>query len=279
MSETLRIAIAQSAITPDINTNGTHVRALMEQASKEGARMVHFPEGALSGYVNAQIDDWTCVDWTSVKRELQNVMETARLLGLWVAIGCNHKLTEPNRPHNSLYVIADSGKIATRYDKRFCSNAEISDWYSPGGEARTFEIDGVRFGCAMCIEIQFMEVFSEYESMDTDCILFSAYSEDPMFWVQAQAYAAANNLWFSVSTPAQCSGKLASGFIGPDGDVISRLNTDCRPEIQIVDLDKSAPEMQIPLTKARPWRRKARAGKIYEPGVSEDPRSKDLSSI
>lgn len=279
MSKSLRIAIAQSTITPDVKANGKHVRAFMEQASKQGARLIHFPEGALSGYVKAQINNWNSVDWNSVKRELQAVKETARHLGLWAVIGCNHKLTEPNHPHNSLYVINDSGEIITRYDKRFCSNAEISDWYSPGRQARTFEIDGVRFGCAICIEIQFMEIFSEYERLDADCILFSAYSEDPVFWVQAQAYAASNNLWFSVSTPAQCSGKLASGFIGPDGEIISRLNTDSRSEIEVIDLDKDAPNFQIALSKARPWRRKARAGNIYKPGVSGDPRSTDLSCV
>ena len=32
-----------------------------------------------------------------------------------------HRLTGSRRPHNSLYIISDSGQITDRYDKRFCS--------------------------------------------------------------------------------------------------------------------------------------------------------------
>jgi hypothetical protein len=45
-----------------------------------------------------------------------------------------------HEPHNSLYVISDSGQIVERYDKRFCSggpDGSTSDLahYSPGSHA------------------------------------------------------------------------------------------------------------------------------------------------
>lgn len=258
MKDKLQIAIAQSRITEDVKANGQHIRELMAQASRSGARLIHFPEGALSGYVKTQITNWDNVNWDLVTDELLMIMETAKRLGIWTVLGCNHKWKEHKRPHNSLFIISDQGKEITRYDKRYCSHTEISDWYSAGQKAQIFEIEGFRFGCALCIEIQFAEVFLNYGRLDVDCVLFSAYSEDPMFWIQAQGYAASNNMWFSISVPAQCGPKLQGGLIGPHGYCLSRCHADTSPQIQMVELDKGSPELKVALTKARPWRRKAR---------------------
>ena len=263
MTSSISIAIAQSRIDPDVPLNGAGIRSLMQQASRAGARLVHFPEAALSGYVKAEIKSWHRVDWPELERELTAVMAEAARLGIWVVLGCNHPLKSPKRPHNSLYVISDKGEIVKRYDKRFCSNTEITDWYSPGAEPVFFDVDGFRFGCALCIEINFMEVFSHYEKVQADCILFSAYSEDPIFWVQARGYAATNNFWISVSTPAQCSQGLASGLIDPRGQVVAQCKASEKPEILVKTLNRNNPDLEIALTKARPWRRKARAGDIY----------------
>ena len=109
--------------------------------------------------------------------------------------------------------------MVTRYDKRFCSNTEITDWYTPGRECCVFEVDGWRFGCALCIEIQFPEVFQGYAELDVDCILFSSYSDEPMFGIQAQGYAASHSYWVSVSVPTQTSHGLSSRLIAPTGEV------------------------------------------------------------
>ncbi len=275
MSKKLPIAIAQSLVTPDVQANGRHIRELMAQASQAGARLIHFPEAALSGYVKAQIKSWNEVDWAMLREELHLTMELAKHLGIWTVVGCNHKLTSPNLPHNSLFVISDRGELETRYDKRFCSHSEISDWYAPGRHPVLFDVEGFRFGCALCIEIQFAEVFDEYERLDVDCVLFSAFSEDPLFGLKAQSYAGINCYWVSISVPAQCAAGLQSGLVGPNGHFLSRSEAKESACIQFVELDKSSPDLQVALTKARPWRRKAKSRSIYQPGPAGDVRSED----
>ena len=103
-------------------------------------------------------------------------------------------MARPNRPRNSLFVISDKGTLITRYDKRYCSHSEITDWYSADHHAKVFSGDGFRIGCALCIEMQFSKVFRQYEQLDVDCVVFSAFSDAPMFWTQAQGHAATNNL-------------------------------------------------------------------------------------
>lgn len=268
------IATAQSYISKDVRENGSEIRRLMTLAYKQGARVINFPEGAMSGYVgkSAQIEDWQEVDWEVLREELEETRKLARELKLWVALGCNHQLSEPHRPHNSIYIISDEGMIHTRYDKQWCSNNETLNWYTPGTGRCTFEVDGWKFGCAICIEIQFPELFIAYGTEDQiDCLLYSVFKDDVMFGIQAQAYAATNNYWFSVSNAQQKSLNLPSKMIGPNGKVQSTQANSSKLCISTLDMDD--PSYDIALHKAKPWRAKARQPEFYASGKIDDERS------
>jgi predicted amidohydrolase len=272
------IAIAQSSISTDVRENGREIRRLMALAHQKGVDLIHFPEGAMSGYVKSQISEWKQVDWQLLRDELEKTAQFAGELGLWVVLGCNHYLTEPYRPHNSLYIISNEGKLHTRYDKRYCSHTELSDWYTPGTSPRVFEVKGIRFGCVICIEIQFPEVFMEYLALDVHCILFSSYSDDAMFAVQAQGHAACTNTWLSFSVPAQMSYKIPSQMIAPNGSVLAVCETGTSTLITTA-LDPDSPEWEVPLRRARPWRALARQGDIYRRLQVSDSRSVDKSTF
>ena len=140
---------------------------------------------------------------------------------MWVVLGSAHPLTPPHRPHNSLYVISDQGEVVNRYDKRFCSNTEITRFYSPGFEPVVFDVDGYRFGCAICIEVNFPSLFVEYDSLGVDCLLLSAWPVDSIFFLKARSHAAIHNYWLSLSVPAQSAELMPSAIIGPDGSEIT----------------------------------------------------------
>ncbi len=267
MTETFTLATAQSRISSDIHQNAQHICDLMRQAKARGARLIHFPEGALSGYVKSEIKDWRDVDWNDLARVTDSIRNEAAKLGLWTILGCNHRVNASDRPYNSLYVVSETGDIAARYDKRYCAHTEITDWYKAGkrGEEGNciFELDGFSFGCALCIEINFMDIFDLYEKQDVDCVLYSAYSPDPVFWIQARGYAATTNMWISAANPANCSDGFAAGMIAPNGYCLHRGNDDLEEDLLISVLDKSDPALDIALNKARPWRRTARKGDIY----------------
>ena len=268
-----RIAITQPIVTDDARQNGRKVRQLMRQAAAERARLVQFPEGLLSGYAKEQIADWDDVDWTAVREELEQVTALAADLGLWVVLGSAHPLTAPHRPHNSLYVISDEGQLVDRYDKRFCSNTEITRFYSPGFDPVVFDIDSFRFGCAICIEINFPELFGEYEQLGVDCLLLSAYPVDSIFHTKARALASINNYWLSLSVPAQSAELMSSGLIGPDGGCARTVEP--RGELVVGEMDRDDPQLHVALNLARPWRTSARQGEIYQRRRVDDRRSAD----
>jgi predicted amidohydrolase len=267
---TLRIAVAQPAMSADARENGCTVRRMMREAADQGARLVHFPEGMLSGYAVEQVGDWAEVDWTAVREELEAVAALAGELSLWVVLGSAHPLTPPNRPHNSLYVISDAGVLHDRYDKRICSHTEITRFYSPGFDPVVFEVDGFRFGCALCLEVHFPELFAEYERLGVDCLLLSAYPVASVFETEARAHAAINNYWMSLAVPAQTAHLFPAALIGPDGRTIVRAGGE---GLVVGELDRDAPAFDVALRLARPWRALARAGDIYEERRVSDPRS------
>ena len=117
------MAIVQSHATADIKGNSRHICELMTQDRDVGAGLIHLPEAALSGYVKSQSPNRGSVDWDEVKDGRINIRETARQLEIWTVVGCNHRMARPNRPRNSLFVIADKGKLITSYDKRYCLTA------------------------------------------------------------------------------------------------------------------------------------------------------------
>ena len=270
----ITIASAQMQMDVDVRANGDHTRELMRQASEAGAGLVLFSEGALSGYVRRQITDWADVDWDALRDELERTAACAEELGLWVVMGCNHRLSGDHRPHNSQYVISDKGELIGRYDKRFCTEVETNDFYTPGFDPFVFEIDGLRFGCAICYEVQFPEIFDEYRRLDADCVLLSVYSNDPMFLTAAQAHAGTNNFWLAFSAPVMDTPPVASHIVGPDGTVVASTEPNT-PSVAVATIDRDDPAWEFPVKHVRPWRTSAREGGIYRARRVDDPRSSD----
>ena len=289
----VRLATAQVVVRADpgdsgqLRQSGRDVRELMRQARAAGARILHFPEGAIcspgkrvmsaTGPAEVGPADWSRADWPVLRQELAAVARLAGELRLWTVVGAVHPLTPPHRPHNSLYVISDRGELVTRYDERLLSNTKLSFMYTPGSGPVTFAADGLRFGCALGIEVHFPEVFAEYERLDVDGVLVSTGpGENPdrtaAFATEAQAHAATNGLWVSFAMSAQGGPAAPAGTIAPDGHWAARCPGDERAAVAIADIDNRPESIDIAVTRARPWRRLARAG-VYDAHLVTDDRS------
>lgn len=281
----IRMAVAQTSLFDDprdrssLQAAGTEMRGLMRDARQAGARIIHFPEGAIcspnkrimseSGRREIGPSDWTRCNWGVLRDELEATRRLARELGLWTVFGSVHQLTSPHRPHNSLYVISDRGELVTRYDERLLSNTKISFMYSPGKIPVTFEVDGFLFGCSLGMELHYPEIFIEYERLNVDCVLFSTTGDtrSPTFAAEALGHAATNSYWVSLSAHAPQSLVAPSGIAAPDGQWAALCPANNVPAIAVADI-RTDPEHP-----ARPWRRKARAD-LYAPHhIEGDPRS------
>lgn len=277
----MKIAVAQTLVQSDIRANGIAIRTVLADAAAAGVKLVTFCEGALSGYAKSQIkrpDEWGDFDWHIQETELKSIAALCQELEIYAVVGGAHQLNASSRPHNSLYVLSPFGCLLTRYDKRFLSHTEISDWYTPGTQPITFTVGQYSFGLAICIECQFPEVFSQYEALGADAVLFASYGIPEHFQIALRAHAGLNCLWIAGATPAQRAIDGPASIIGPDGKVIVHCLASHETSYVVATLDRSDPHYDIALNKARPWRSKARRGEIYRDCLVDDIRSRDRAS-
>lgn len=253
---TLRIAVAQSTTRDDpanaalLRESGAEIRGFMKQAAEAGARMVHFPEGAIC-FPNKRLmselgpeeigpSDWTKADWGVLQEELDRITALADELGIWTVIPSVHRLPGIDRPHNSMYVVSDQGKVVARYDERTLSTTKVTWMYTPGKQPVTFDVDGFRFGLALGLDVLFPELFTEYDQLGADGVLVSyatnGVSHHEHVAVQARGCAVNNTCWIGFAVSANPTGGLESGVIDPRGEWVVQAPADGSPAIVLTDL-------------------------------------------
>jgi len=141
---------------------------LTRQAAAAGARIVIWPESAVSGYL----------DYPGIARDA--VTSLARKAGVWLLVGGPAYAADPAHPangreYNSAYVISERGAIVGRYDKvHLVPFGEYVPWrnhlpllqhyqvratdVARGAGHRLLRADGLDFGPMICFESVFPDI-------------------------------------------------------------------------------------------------------------------------
>ncbi len=278
----LNVATCQFPVTADIEANATQIAALMKQAAEQNADLVHFSECALSGYAGVDFDDFDGYDWNQLKEKTQEIMELAGQLGIWVVLGSSHPLTPPHKPHNSLYLISPEGKLAGRYDKRFCTTLDF-DNYTPGDHFVHFDINGVRCSLLICFDLRFPELYRELYKARVQCVFQSFYNarqQGPSVHTDImrqtmQANAANNGLWASMTNSCGWYCPYPSCFIQPDGKIVAQI--DDHKEGLMINTINTHDKFYDP---SAPYRHMAVEGKLSNATEQiTDPRSENTKEL
>ncbi len=277
----LTIATCQFVIEPAVEPNRAAVGRLMRSAKRRGARLVHFSEACVSGYLGVEVDSGDRLDWDAVRGAMESIARLAAELELWVVIGCNHRLTGSHRPHNSLYVIDPSGRIVDRYDKMFCTGADCGDGdlkhYSPGSAFTTFDVDGVRCGLLICHDYRYPELFREYKRRGVELMLVSFHNAGMtadrdahyLMSVPVTLQAAAASNFFAVSATNGARRYAWPSFVvNQEGWVIDRAPRH-RAAVLVNTIDTEANLYDASTS----WRDRCLAGTYHSGDVVTDPRS------
>jgi predicted amidohydrolase len=253
----LKVATCQFAVSGLINRNSQQICSFLTKAKRAGADIVHFPECALSGYAGVDFETLNGFNWELLKEQTQKIMSLAGKLKVWVVLGSVHRLTEPNKPHNSLYLIGPNGKIVDRYDKRFCMEKELVH-YTPGDRFTTFIINGVKCSLLICFDLRFPELYRELRKLNVNCVFQSFYNarqKGPSVHTYImrqtmQARAATNFFWVSGSNASGYYSPYPSFFIQPDGKIIRQLQANrAGMMINTVDLKQEFYDPSAPFRK------------------------------
>ena len=236
MSRELVVATCQFPVSGDIDKNRSFILTLMARAREGGADIAHFSESSLSGYAGIDFIDLATRDHALLQQSLEQIADRAARLKIWVIVGGHHFDGEHELPYNCLWLIDDSGAVAGRYDKRFCTGgpgeAEHA-YYQPGKAPVLFTIKGVRCGMLICHEWRYPELYREHYRLGTDVLFQSWYDGNQsageyeaagkemgsLIQGTVRGRAANNRLWISASNTSRRESCFASFVVRPEGRI------------------------------------------------------------
>jgi predicted amidohydrolase len=142
------IALASPRIATSLDDGLDKIERLMSEASAQGAEVVCFPEAYLPG-LRGQDFEVLPFDQAEQERSLRSVAEWARAYKVTTILG-TERLIEPGRQIVA-YVIDARGQVQGYQTKNQLDPTE-DRFYVPGNTRQLFEINGTRFGVAICHE-------------------------------------------------------------------------------------------------------------------------------
>src|SRR5439155_7189368 len=142
------IALASPGIASTLDEGLDKIKRFMAEAAAQGAAIVCFPEAYLPG-LRGQDFAVLPFDQTQQERVLQTVMQWARTYAVATILGME-RLTAAGR--HIVACVIDAGGQMQGYQAKNQLDPTEDQFYVPGTSRRLFQINGVKFGVAICHE-------------------------------------------------------------------------------------------------------------------------------
>jgi predicted amidohydrolase len=142
------VALASPRIASTLEDGLDKIERSLSEASAQGAEIVCFPEAYLPG-LRGQDFEVLPFDQARQERVLQAAAQLARTFAVATVLGME-RVTGDGR-QIAAFVIDASGRIQGCQTKNQLAPTE-DQFYVPGNTRRLFEINGIKFGVAICHE-------------------------------------------------------------------------------------------------------------------------------
>src|SRR5262249_24436640 len=142
------IALASPRVASSLDDGLDRVKRLLSDASAQGAEIVCFPEAYLPGLRGLDFEVLP-FDQAQQERALRAVSEWARTYAIATILGME-RLTAAGSQIAAVFIDAQ-GRIRGYQTKTQIAPSE-DPFYVPGHGRRLFEINGTKFGVAICHE-------------------------------------------------------------------------------------------------------------------------------
>jgi predicted amidohydrolase len=219
---TLTVAAVQMRSSRDLSNNVTQIKGFIREAASKGARVVAFPECALTGYFE---DVVTNVTATKLAEAEATVADACREAGVYAVLGTPYR--EEEKLFNSAVVINPSGRVVARYHK-----IQLAErWPEAGEQMITFKVDEVPCSIIICHDERYPELVRLPVLAGAQVIFYVSHESgldeerkiNP-YRAQIQARAVENTVYVvhanAPANPDKSGSHGHSRIIAPDGNIL-----------------------------------------------------------
>jgi predicted amidohydrolase len=252
--------ISPRCVFGDVETNLNHFTELIEEAAAKRARLICFPELALTSYsTNAEVLKYSEEIPGPTTKKLEVI---TKRLDVYVSIGMAER--DGDRHYIAQVLIGPQGYLE-KYRKNHPTGSEQSCGFVPGQSFPVWEIAGFRFGILICADGRHPDTIQAMKQAHVDVIHHphgntvgnlgreaEEWTRSKMVYfvpraVQARAYILVNNSAEDTSQP-HATLQYSSGALIIDalGQVVSRTTQKDRKEKMIIATLKM-PQVSIPI--------------------------------
>jgi predicted amidohydrolase len=225
-TNSLRVAAVQMRSTRNLADNLSRLTNSIHECARQGARVVVFPECALSGYFEATVTNLTAAQLNDAEAQLAQACRQANVYGV---VGTAWR--DGENLFNSALIIAPTGRVMERYDK-----IQLAErWPEPGDHLSVFKLDGVPCSVIICHDERYPELVRLPVLAGAQVIFYISHESGlrnehklSPYRAQIQARAVENSVYvIQANAPANPDASGSHGqsrVITPDGNIVQEAS-------------------------------------------------------
>lgn len=218
----LKVAAVQMRSSRKLDDNVSRVTNALHACARTGARVVAFPECALSSYA---ADVVTRLSAAELGAAAGQVAAACREAGVYAVVGTAWR--EGARLFNSALIFGPTGQVIERYDKVHLAEP----WPEPGDHLSVFFIDGVPCSVIICHDERYPELVRLPVLAGARLVFYLSHESglreekklNP-YRAQIQARAVENTVFVvHANAPANADASGSHGqsrIVAPDGNIL-----------------------------------------------------------
>jgi predicted amidohydrolase len=228
IDDTLRIAVAQFRSTPcDVEANVRAVAAIVTDAADRGAKLVAFPELALTGYEPARLVDAPRAWLEEDDARLAPLARLCAARSTCVVLGAPLRTRDGAR-RIAAPIVTTTGAIVVSQKERV--HASEAAYFTAGTSAAPVDVHGWRVSVGICFDVADPKHAERAARDGADVYIASSLywqGEERRSDLHLGARAMDNRIFTALANHAGTTGGYAScggsGVWSPTGDVVARV--------------------------------------------------------
>jgi predicted amidohydrolase len=218
----LKVAAVQMRSARTLAENVSRITNSIHECARQGARVVVFPECALSSYLEEVVTNLSAGQITDAE---QQVAGACRQASVYAIVGSAWR--EGNQLFDSALILGPTGKVVERYHK-----IQLAErWPQPGDHLSVFKIDGVPCSVIICHDERYPELVRLPVLAGAKVVFYISHESglhnekklNP-YRAQIQARAVENTVFVvQANAPANSDASGSHGqsrIIAPDGNIL-----------------------------------------------------------